>query len=182
MVGRDGELRRLAELATAGRPEVVVIAGEPGIGKTRLVAELTLGLPTDTKIFIGHAEPGSLSRPYEVLLDAIDGRPGVSEAMLDELTDPHRSPVERLHTGLTLLSGHKVGPCSGRMSRWLMRACDATVEAAALRPSPTTTRRPRTRTGVRSLLRPAPRTRPSSARGGHRTAAGRSGSSPPPPN
>jgi DNA-binding NarL/FixJ family response regulator len=105
MVGRDGELRRLAELATAGRSEVVVIAGEPGIGKTRLVAELALGLPTDTKIFIGHAEPGSLSRPYEVLLDAIDGRPGVSEAMLDELTDPHRSPVERLHTGLTLLSG-----------------------------------------------------------------------------
>ncbi|BCJ37228.1 hypothetical protein Athai_47310 [Actinocatenispora thailandica] len=37
MVGRDGELRRLAQLAAAGRPEVVVVAGEPGIGKTRSV-------------------------------------------------------------------------------------------------------------------------------------------------
>ncbi|MEV0839767.1 AAA family ATPase [Actinocatenispora sera] len=104
MVGRDGELRRLVQLAEAGRPAVAVIAGEPGIGKTRLVAELTLGLPTDTKVLIGHAEPGSLSRPYEVLLDAIDGRPGVSEAVLDELTDPHRSPVQRLHSGLSLLA------------------------------------------------------------------------------
>lgn len=104
MVGRDDELRRLARLAAAHRPEVAVIAGEPGIGKTRLVAELLAGLPAGTTVLVGHAEPGSLSRPYEVLLDAIDGRPGVSEAALDELTDARRSPVERLHTGLSLLS------------------------------------------------------------------------------
>jgi hypothetical protein len=29
MVGRDGELRRLAELATAGRPEMVVRSNHP---------------------------------------------------------------------------------------------------------------------------------------------------------
>jgi len=44
LVGREGELTALR--ATAGRareasPAVVVIAGEPGIGKTRLVAELS---------------------------------------------------------------------------------------------------------------------------------------------
>jgi len=104
MVGRDGELRRLAELAASRQPAVAVIAGEPGIGKTRLVAELVLGLPAEAKVLIGHAEPGSLSRPYEVLLDAIDGSPGVTERDLDELTDPRHSPVERLHTGLALLS------------------------------------------------------------------------------
>lgn len=109
MVGRDDELRRLARLAVAGRPEVAVIAGEPGIGKTRLVAELVVGLPATTTVLIGHAEPGSLSRPYEVLLDAIDGRPGVPESALDELTDPHRSPVERLHTGLSLVSAELGG-------------------------------------------------------------------------
>ncbi|MGI8868333.1 MAG: helix-turn-helix transcriptional regulator [Mycobacteriales bacterium] len=42
LVGRVGELRRLHEhlaAASAGQPRVVVIAGEAGIGKTRLVAE-----------------------------------------------------------------------------------------------------------------------------------------------
>ena len=55
------------------------------------------------------------------------------------------------------------------------RGAERGIQRAAPRPSPTTTRRRRTRTGVRSLLRPAPRTRRSPARGGRRTVAGRSG-------
>lgn len=113
MIGRESELRRLARLASSPEPAVAIIAGEPGIGKTRLVHELLATLPAGTMVLVGHAEPGSLSRPYEVLLDAIDGRPetgsrfeagAVDEAHLAALTDPRRSPVERLHTGLALLA------------------------------------------------------------------------------
>jgi hypothetical protein len=42
MVGRADELARLRELAiTTGEPAVALISGEAGIGKTRLVAELS---------------------------------------------------------------------------------------------------------------------------------------------
>ncbi|MBM2614922.1 AAA family ATPase [Actinoplanes sp. LDG1-06] len=104
MIGRESELRRLARLASAREPAVAVIAGEPGIGKTRLVHELLGTLPDTTVVLVGHAEPGSLSRPYEVLLDAIDGRPEVGEEELAALADASRSPVERLHTGLAILN------------------------------------------------------------------------------
>ncbi|MEU4693881.1 AAA family ATPase [Actinoplanes sp. NPDC023714] len=102
MIGREGELSRLAQLAAAGEPAVAIIAGEPGIGKTRLVHELLGTLSPQTVVLVGQAEPGSLSRPYEVLLDAIDGRSGVDT---ERLTDPALSPVERLHAGLAILNG-----------------------------------------------------------------------------
>jgi class 3 adenylate cyclase len=44
-VGRDAELDRLGQLwkeAAAGERRVVLLAGEPGVGKTRLVAELAM--------------------------------------------------------------------------------------------------------------------------------------------
>ncbi|BCB91649.1 LuxR family transcriptional regulator [Phytohabitans suffuscus] len=104
MIGRERELRRLAQLASARVPAVAVVAGEPGIGKTRLVQELLDALPERTVVLVGQAEPGSLSRPYEVLLDAIDGRAEVDEEHLAALGDPRRSPVERLHTGLAILA------------------------------------------------------------------------------
>jgi predicted ATPase len=51
MVGRDRELKILTKLAASDQPRVALIAGEPGIGKTRLINELR----------VGHTEPGSLS-------------------------------------------------------------------------------------------------------------------------
>ncbi len=112
MVGRDHELRRLVQLVTAPRPrsgaasrsQVAIIGGEPGIGKTRLVAELIAAVPEGTLVFVGHAEPGSLARPYELLLDALAGHASVDPAAIEELTDAARSPVERLHTGLHLIA------------------------------------------------------------------------------
>src|SRR5690348_12501230 len=104
MIGRESELRRLARLASAHEPAVALIAGEPGIGKTRLVHERLAGVPADTVVLVGQAEPGSLSRPYEVLLDAIDGHPDIDEEQLATLADPRRSPVERLHIGLAILA------------------------------------------------------------------------------
>jgi len=104
MIGRDRELRQLARLAASRGPQLAIVAGEPGIGKTRLIQELLGTLPPETVVLVGHAEPGSLARPYEVLMDALDGRPDVDAAALDSVADPAHSPVERLHAGLAVVN------------------------------------------------------------------------------
>jgi DNA-binding CsgD family transcriptional regulator len=104
MVGRDGELRQLRQLAGSARPRIAMVSGEPGIGKSRLIQELLAGLPAGTAILAGQAEPGSLGRPYELLLDALDGAADAEPALLTGLTDPARSAVERMHSGLALVS------------------------------------------------------------------------------
>ena len=89
MIGRDRELRQLEQLAASASPQVAIVAGEPGIGKTRLVHELLASLPAERWCWSGQAEPGSLARPYEVLLDAIDGRPASTRSCWP------RSPTQR---------------------------------------------------------------------------------------
>src|SRR5256885_8669948 len=105
MVGRDAELRQLARLFASSRPQVAMVAGEPGIGKSRLISELLASLPADTPALLGQAEPGSLGRPYELLLDALDGAAATDPQLLAALTDASRSAVERLHAGVALVAG-----------------------------------------------------------------------------
>src|SRR5262249_30385691 len=76
-----------------------------GIGKTRLVQELVDAAPPATTVLLGQAEPGSLGRPFELLLSALDGRQDVEAEQLAVLNDAHRTQVERLHAGLRILRG-----------------------------------------------------------------------------
>lgn len=60
-VGRDAELAQfeeaLAEVAQGGAPRLLLLEGEPGIGKTRLLAELrTLALARGLKVLNGEAD------------------------------------------------------------------------------------------------------------------------------
>jgi DNA-binding CsgD family transcriptional regulator len=103
MIGRQEELRHLVQLANAPATTIAVLAGEPGIGKTRLTRELLDRVPPGTTVLAGQAEPGSLGRPFELLLSAVDGREGIEAAELDILTDPTRTQVERLRVGLRML-------------------------------------------------------------------------------
>src|SRR5690349_4373184 len=103
MIGREGELHRLVQLASTSGTEVAILAGEPGIGKSRLVRELLAAVPAGTTTLVGQAEPGSLGRPFELLLSALDGRDGVAPAQLELLTDSSRTQVERLRAGLQIL-------------------------------------------------------------------------------
>ena len=50
MIGREDELRRLVELASTPETAVAILAGEPGIGKTRLVHELVGSVPPETTV------------------------------------------------------------------------------------------------------------------------------------
>src|SRR5262245_25553613 len=97
MVGRDHELHRLMRLVSSSRPHVAIIAGEPGIGKTRLINELSDAVGPETVVIAGDAQPGSLGRPYELLLDAIVNLP-VDEQLVREIGDMSRSSAERLRS------------------------------------------------------------------------------------
>src|SRR5215218_5156718 len=58
-VGRSSELAILREslhrTINTGRPVLVTVLGEPGIGKSRLADELTAGLGDDVSVLAGHA-------------------------------------------------------------------------------------------------------------------------------
>jgi hypothetical protein len=49
---------------------VALVAGEAGIGKTRLVQELVRRVPAGTLVLAGQADPGTVGRPMELFLDA----------------------------------------------------------------------------------------------------------------
>jgi DNA-binding CsgD family transcriptional regulator/tetratricopeptide (TPR) repeat protein len=78
LVGRDAELARLlqaVEVAAAGRPQLVVVTGEAGIGKSRLMAELIARARADgSRILAGSClDIGESSVPYLPLAEALRG-------------------------------------------------------------------------------------------------------------
>ncbi|HKY66645.1 MAG TPA: AAA family ATPase, partial [Acidimicrobiales bacterium] len=127
MVGRSADLDRLAGLFGARRePSVALVSGEAGIGKTRLVQELVRRAPGGTLVLAGQADPGTVGRPMELFLDAVDaasvaaqigpGPDGVGGdddgdeldalADLDALVrDPDRTAEERVRAGVELVRG-----------------------------------------------------------------------------
>jgi DNA-binding SARP family transcriptional activator len=73
-VGRDDALERLRQAwsrASEGQPELGLIAGEPGIGKTRLAAELAAAVHRDgAAVLYGRAYPEPLT-PYQPFAEAL---------------------------------------------------------------------------------------------------------------
>ena len=73
MVGRSAELDRTVGLfAALGDPQVAMVSGEAGVGKSRLVRELTGRLPAGTTVLVGRARPSAPGRPFHVLLEAVE--------------------------------------------------------------------------------------------------------------
>jgi DNA-binding CsgD family transcriptional regulator len=105
MIGRAAELGRLRTLFGASRvPVVALVAGEAGIGKTRLVQELASSVPHGTLVLAGQADPGTVGRPMELFLDAL-GRTDVSGSpeQASVVADPSRSAEERVRAGVDLV-------------------------------------------------------------------------------
>ena len=112
MVGRGAELDRLAGLVDArSDPSVALIAGEAGIGKTRLVQELVAQVPSGTLVFAGQADPGAESRPMELFRDALgtaatrdgDSQRDEHTPLLEAVDDADRTADERVRAGVELV-------------------------------------------------------------------------------
>jgi DNA-binding NarL/FixJ family response regulator len=111
MVGREADLGRLRGLfGAASTPTIALIAGEAGIGKTRLVQELVASAPSGTLVLAGQADPGTVGRPMELFLDAL-GKTDVSGSPDAAATvqDPGLSAEERVRAAVDLVRSLSAG-------------------------------------------------------------------------
>jgi DNA-binding CsgD family transcriptional regulator/tetratricopeptide (TPR) repeat protein len=117
MVGRVEELQTLEAArrrAADGDPAVVLVGGEAGIGKTRLIAELTARCATDgTRVLAGGCVPvGEGALPYAPIVEALRALVAdVSVGAVRELVGPAWPELARLLPALgerdrTVLADH----------------------------------------------------------------------------
>jgi tetratricopeptide (TPR) repeat protein len=104
LVGRTDELRQLTDsyqAARGGQAQVVIVEGEPGIGKTRLVAEfLAWAAAQDADTLMGRAFETGGRLPYQPLLDALRSRIEREEALDELLGDVWLVELSRLFVEL----------------------------------------------------------------------------------
>ncbi len=99
LVGRDAELARLLEVveaAATGRPQLVVVAGDAGIGKSRLVAEaIARARSKGSLVLVGAClDIGEAGIPYLPIAAALRSLArGVDPATLDALLGPTRDEL-----------------------------------------------------------------------------------------
>ena len=111
VVGRAAELeaidRALGELRD-GRPSPLVIEGEPGIGKTRLLAELAKRADArGCTVLGGSASELERDLPFWVFVDALDEYVAGLDPQL--VAAPARRGAERAHAGAAVLIGAASG-------------------------------------------------------------------------
>ncbi|HET9103611.1 MAG TPA: AAA family ATPase [Solirubrobacteraceae bacterium] len=114
LVGRVGELAELrlaAREAASGQPALVLLGGDSGVGKTRLISELEAALRADdpdTLILHGEGvEPADGELPYAPLLSALRPLVRGRHASLDELSAGSRAQLGSL---LPSLQGGELPP------------------------------------------------------------------------
>ena len=100
LIGRAGELarlRRLYEHAGAGRGSAVVVSGEAGVGKSRLVAELAAdALARDGRVLLGRCYPSTQILPFGPWVDAMRRAGVIGAAALEAIGPAWRAELARL--------------------------------------------------------------------------------------
>jgi ATP/maltotriose-dependent transcriptional regulator MalT len=95
-VGRREEQRRLEAAlaeASAGSGRVVLLAGEPGIGKTRMAQELAAHAEgRGMRVLWGLSQDGDAAPPYWPWVEALRGLSTASGNVVSFLTDPEHKP------------------------------------------------------------------------------------------
>lgn len=138
MMGRDVELGRLVERLTkaaAGRGGVVLIAGEPGIGKTRLIAELSeRAIRLSALVLSGRCYEGEWAPPYAPFAEAV--RSHVVSAVPAELEadlGPGAGPLAQLVPAIRDVVGDVEHPPSLEPNEERFRLLDAMARFLAAR-------------------------------------------------
>ncbi len=83
--GREVELavmRRALEAARSGRARFVSVAGDPGVGKSRLLHELERALPAEVLVLRGDCQPFGTVTPYQPFRGLLREALGLDEAGL----------------------------------------------------------------------------------------------------
>jgi predicted ATPase len=125
LVGPDPELglvRRMVRDVQAGYPAVLLVEGEAGIGKSRLVQSLiSEAHAARVTVFRGEAHPFERTHPFGVLADAMGLR--------RRSADPRRATIGRL------LAGDADRPAAGGAPDRRYQIVEA-IQAAAAAPDP----------------------------------------------
>lgn len=126
LVGRDaevGELRRSLTTAAAGHGQVVVVEGEAGIGKTRIVEELREhAYDQGFDVVVGRCDDINSTRPFAALTEAL----GVTFAS----ADPERRVIAELLADESALGAESALAISGKEFR-VVELLGALVEKSA---------------------------------------------------
>jgi predicted ATPase/DNA-binding SARP family transcriptional activator len=76
LVGRQAELKQLNNAlneATEGRGQTILLEGEPGIGKSRLVQEVAQqAAEQNVNLLLGKCYQGQASMPYQIVIELLD--------------------------------------------------------------------------------------------------------------
>jgi ATP/maltotriose-dependent transcriptional regulator MalT len=123
MIGRAAELQQLEDAlaaASSGRPSLAFVAGDSGVGKTRLVGELLRRAEAaGAEILAGDAvELGEGELPYAALTSALRGLARDGHPSLDALHPRDRAELARLLPGLAGAAPSDEGsdrPAQGRL-------------------------------------------------------------------
>jgi DNA-binding NarL/FixJ family response regulator len=114
LVGRDdelGSLERVLDDLARGRPAALELVGEPGIGKTRLIRELTAHAEMRGHLVLsGSASELEQTLPFSVFVNAMDEYlESLEPTRLGTLDDDVRAELARVFPSLSALaSAHRV--------------------------------------------------------------------------
>ncbi|WP_203855419.1 helix-turn-helix transcriptional regulator [Plantactinospora mayteni] len=126
LVGRAVELARMVAMLDEdrSRPRFLVLHGEPGIGKSRLVAEVAqVAGDRGRTVLLGRATEFERSLPYGVLLDALAGVPD------------HRADLHALLDTLAVRDPDGPGPATAAVERHQRHRRLRSLVTAAARPA-----------------------------------------------
>src|SRR6266545_3260855 len=113
MVGRGMELARLQRALAADETQVVLVSGEAGVGKTRLLRELSATLPVGARVLAGQASQGVPARPFQLLLEAIGPSVSTWRQVPQRLADREYSQEELLGAAVALVEDLLIGTGRG---------------------------------------------------------------------
>ena len=138
LVGREREREALAEvlsLASRGERAAMLISGEPGVGKTRLVSEFAQQAHEEGWLVLGGRSDEALELPYQPFVEALEHLvEHAPEPLLRAHADDHGLAIARL---VPLLARRLAGrstvtkPASEAERYLLFVAIDGLVAAAA---------------------------------------------------